>query len=271
MPITFDSDSITPEYLERFYRDASGAPWLESGERYAADPGNKFRSALILEELERLKPKRVLDVGCGGLYVGERAVRRLGCEYAACDLAVPNQIPDGVSFFVSDAAHLPSPDDFYDAVVCSEVLEHLLMPGAAVSEITRVTKPNGCVLITVPNLFSLDALDGATGIVSNALRLVAAVGAGRKFMRGANVHLTRQSPGAWKSLLQSNGLSVEFDRPVFLFPYIPYFLKSIKRFEYHIFSNDERFAVWRRAEERMNRIFPMNRLGQFHFFRCFPA
>lgn len=267
MPVTFDSDSITPEYLEKYYRNAQDAPWLENGESYASDPGNKFRNALILEELEALKPWRVLDLGCGGLYVGELAVRTLDCDYAACDLAVPRRVPGGVVFCVGDAARLPFGNGIFDAVVCSEVLEHLMEPGAAMREIARVVKPGGRVLITVPNWFSLDSLDGATGVVSKALRLAG----GAKFMHGANVHLTRQSPGAWKSLLENNGLSVESDRPVFLFPYIPYFLKGVKRIESEIFNDEGRIVAWRRAEDWIKSVFPFSRMGQFHFFRCFSS
>ncbi len=53
----------------------------------------------------------------------------------------------------------PFPDNTFDTVVCTEVLEHLLFdPMFAVSEMCRVLKPGGGVLITVPNTCSDECL-----------------------------------------------------------------------------------------------------------------
>lgn len=53
----------------------------------------------------------------------------------------------------------PFPDGTFDAIVCTEVLEHLLFdPLFAVSEMCRVLKPGGGVLITVPNTCSDECL-----------------------------------------------------------------------------------------------------------------
>lgn len=42
------------------------------------------------------------------------------------------------------------PENFFDIVVCTEVLEHTLNPFEAVKEIYRVLKPNGIACISVP-------------------------------------------------------------------------------------------------------------------------
>ena len=41
-------------------------------------------------------------------------------------------------------------DNIYDAVICSEVLEHLESLDDAVSEIVRVLKPGGVLAVSVP-------------------------------------------------------------------------------------------------------------------------
>lgn len=49
----------------------------------------------------------------------------------------------------------PLPDAQFDAVVCTEVLEHLVFdPAFAMNEMNRVLKPGGVALITVPNVAS---------------------------------------------------------------------------------------------------------------------
>ncbi len=53
----------------------------------------------------------------------------------------------------------PFPDNTFDTIVCTEVLEHLLFdPMFAVSEMCWVLKPGGGVLITVPNTCSDECL-----------------------------------------------------------------------------------------------------------------
>jgi SAM-dependent methyltransferase len=42
------------------------------------------------------------------------------------------------------------PNNFFDIVVCTEVLEHTLNPFEAVKEIYRILKPNGIACISVP-------------------------------------------------------------------------------------------------------------------------
>ena len=42
------------------------------------------------------------------------------------------------------------PDGTFDAIVCTEVLEHTLQPFAAVTELKRLLRPGGHLLLSVP-------------------------------------------------------------------------------------------------------------------------
>jgi SAM-dependent methyltransferase len=106
----------------------------------------------------------VLDLGCGegrhvhGLHMLD------GVNVVGLDLDIPSLIKgrDGMDFlpagsnaavtaFVSgDAYRLPFPDNAFDAVICSEVLEHLIDYERALAEIARVLKPGGRFAPTVP-------------------------------------------------------------------------------------------------------------------------
>jgi len=55
-----------------------------------------------------------------------------------------------INFSIADITHLPFYDNFFDLVICSEVLEHIPDQTAAISEMTRVLKPNKNVVISVP-------------------------------------------------------------------------------------------------------------------------
>lgn len=51
---------------------------------------------------------------------------------------------------VSDITSIPRPDGSFDAIMCTEVLEHLPDPVAALSELNRLLKPGGYLLLTAP-------------------------------------------------------------------------------------------------------------------------
>jgi ubiquinone/menaquinone biosynthesis C-methylase UbiE len=51
---------------------------------------------------------------------------------------------------VSDIVDIPLSDGSVDAIMCTEVLEHIPNPVAALKEFTRLLKPNGYLLLTAP-------------------------------------------------------------------------------------------------------------------------
>jgi glycosyltransferase involved in cell wall biosynthesis/2-polyprenyl-3-methyl-5-hydroxy-6-metoxy-1,4-benzoquinol methylase len=83
---------------------------------------------LALEAVQRIKPRRVLDLGCGPGSVA-RACRELGAEVVGVDLIEP---PPGTvdHFFRADLDQDPLPVDPYDfdCVLLLDVIEHLSEP-----------------------------------------------------------------------------------------------------------------------------------------------
>jgi len=49
---------------------------------------------------------------------------------------------------VADAHSIPLPDNQFDVVLCTEVLEHLHTPQKAIDEMRRVLKPGGALILT---------------------------------------------------------------------------------------------------------------------------
>jgi ubiquinone/menaquinone biosynthesis C-methylase UbiE len=114
---------------------------------------------------DKQQQQKVLDIGCGDGYhlflfntVESIAgnirfygvdTSKLRIEFASrvCnELAITN-----VNFLVGSADDLPFPDDHFDIILCSDVVEHLSYPERCLAEIYRVTKQGGTAIVTTPN------------------------------------------------------------------------------------------------------------------------
>jgi SAM-dependent methyltransferase len=115
----------------------------------------------------RLAPgERLLDLGSGGGRHAFEAMRRgarvTALDYSAADLkdvaAVAGAMieagqanrADWAGVVNADALDLPFPDDGFDRVIVSEVLEHIWDDERALVEIVRVLRPGGRLAVTVP-------------------------------------------------------------------------------------------------------------------------
>ena len=103
----------------------------------------------------------VLDVGCGNgmhtLKAARRAERAVGVDASLDSLAVGRRASrqadaTHVSFVASNVEEgLPIASRRFDTVLCLDLLEHVYKRDLVLSEIRRVLKPSGILLLGVPN------------------------------------------------------------------------------------------------------------------------
>lgn len=130
--------------------------------RISGNPNLTNRQVWLAQVLRDLPADtRILDAGAGELqnrkYCGHLDyVSQDFCEYKGAGWAHPNeglqtQGWDTSSIdLVSDITEIPAPDSSFDAVLCSEVLEHVPEPTHALDEFQRLLKPGGILILTAP-------------------------------------------------------------------------------------------------------------------------
>jgi len=90
---------------------------------------------------------RLLDVGCGRKPYREMFITN---DYVGLEIDTPENRASKQADFFYDGCMFPFSDHDFDGIVCNQVLEHVFTPDQFLGEISRVLKPEGMLLLTVP-------------------------------------------------------------------------------------------------------------------------
>ena len=189
--LTEMADHYPPEYESYLpHPERRKASWLL---RRAIQYGINKRCRLVTRHK---RAGRLLDVGCAaGVFLrgmqGQGAWELYGVdisEYAARIAQAQHQL----NVHIGTLEEAAFPDAFFDVVTLWDVLEHLHRPAVTLREIHRLLKPEGLVIIRVPNGESIDA------------KVFQRYWAGLDAPR----HLYVFSPQTLRELLEKNGFDV---------------------------------------------------------------
>jgi len=120
--------------------------WPRAGIKAVFDPENARNFEFIVEQRCQMDNQSyVLDAGAG-----EQPYRAIfeGLNYESTDM--PGGFYKNKQDFECELHDIPRPNNHYDLVLLTQVLEHVPDPHATLSEINRILKPNGKLLISVP-------------------------------------------------------------------------------------------------------------------------
>lgn len=159
--------------------------------------GNFYKQ--FFKMIKPLRPDSILDVGCGeGFTLKKLEEKRIGkraegVDYSTDAIKIGKKIYPELALSKGDIYGLKYPDNSFDLVICTEVLEHLEDPVKAVNEMKRVSSKY--VVFSVPN--------EPFFIMANFLR-----GKYLKNFGNHPEHINHWTMWGFESFLQSQGLTV---------------------------------------------------------------
>jgi len=92
---------------------------------------------------------RVLDLGAGSAKYKEMILKK-ALEYRSCDAVKNKNIDD-----ICDVLNLPYPQESFDTIISTQVMEHVKNPFKMAEQIFKVLKPGGKVIVTAPFLIPM--------------------------------------------------------------------------------------------------------------------
>lgn len=142
-------------YPREYYGDDGSkfSGWIETLVRWVGSRHARFLG-------RHLSPgTRVLDVGCGrGVALRSLADHGLECHgfevSADAVCGIDSRILVRIAPSLADAAY---PDQHFDEIILWHVLEHVTNPREVLREVHRLLKPNGTLIVAVPNFSSWQA------------------------------------------------------------------------------------------------------------------
>jgi len=129
------------------------------GRKKTTDASRDMRIVRSFELFTGENISSILDVGAretGFLRLFPKGVKKYGIDlFRPADAAQGSEIV----FKIADAEErIPFRDGFFDAIFAGEIIEHLYDTDAFLQECSRVLKPGGTIVISTPNLCSLNNL-----------------------------------------------------------------------------------------------------------------
>lgn len=224
------------DYLEHYKIDSEKFDYFQERSGATAHEELRVRQFIISQVSKNIS--EVLDVGCGTAWVAEEFLKRNKKVYSL-DISslnpkkaiekFPNKNHSGIT---ADSFSLPFKDESFSCVIASEIIEHVVDPQKFVTELFRVVKKGGQLIITTP--------------YKEKIRYYLCIHCNQ--MTPANAHLHSFDEEKLKNFYSRKDL-LEFNWHTFGNRYL-IFLRT------HVLLQPFSFHFWRLLDKTANIIFP---------------
>lgn len=139
--------------IKRYYIDIERFDWVTDPKHLSKMYHRRRECETAKLIFKFFKGSTILDIGCGtGLITRHlEAELTVGLDINQWAIERAKVRSPSVDFITGDAENIPLKPNLFDAVICTEVLEHLPQPEKAVQEIFQVLKHGGLLIGSVPS------------------------------------------------------------------------------------------------------------------------
>jgi len=101
--------------------------------------------------------KKVLEIGCATGAVSKR-LKENGCEVIGVEIdsgaaqLAKKYCQNVIIGDVESMRDIPYPDEYFDVILLSDVLEHLKSPLVLLRRVKKYLKDDGCLVVSIPNV-----------------------------------------------------------------------------------------------------------------------
>ncbi len=143
------------EWVKDYYRDVETYDWVDVADNLrgleAFFHRNRARVVRRLTAKYASPNGPILDAGCGtGLNLRHLPAGSTGIDINPRNIELLRKRLPKHNVLEGDIEAMPFADDAFGTVLCTEVLEHVPDPAAAIREFRRVLRPGGVLIGSVP-------------------------------------------------------------------------------------------------------------------------
>jgi SAM-dependent methyltransferase len=173
------------------------------------DQLTRQRIELIVKVIKNIKPRKILDVGCGsGLALQKLdGIVKVGVDLST--LALNKIKNENIDRICADAQHLPLKNNVFDTIICGDILEHIPNLNLAVFEIKRVMMSKAYLVVTLPYLIE---------VINYIYNLIT----GKGYLNIQHIH--RHTLRGWRNIFERNGFQIVKASPILNLKYLIYIL-----------------------------------------------
>jgi ubiquinone/menaquinone biosynthesis C-methylase UbiE len=143
------------EWVKDYYRDVETYDWVDVADNLRGLEAffHRNRAWMVRRMVAKYATPNapILDAGCGtGLNLRHLPEGSTGIDINPRNIALLRQRLPNHTVVEGDVEALPFADASFGTVLCTEVIEHIPDPSAALAEYARVLQPGGVLIGSVP-------------------------------------------------------------------------------------------------------------------------
>jgi 2-polyprenyl-3-methyl-5-hydroxy-6-metoxy-1,4-benzoquinol methylase/uncharacterized protein YbaR (Trm112 family) len=142
-------------YADHYNEDANYFNYFKDEESRATKEEIRRLHQMIIKRIPK-NAELILDVGCGNGWAAKYFLGK-GKNVVSMDISMKNPLKvlkenpgENHAAVVADAYHLPFKKNSFDAIIASEILEHVYDPKLFIIKLIEALKPGGTLIITTP-------------------------------------------------------------------------------------------------------------------------